>query len=85
MEIKCSPFVRQSTTVNIFFSYLGSYLKKQDEEINFFILWMFMLLEGFQPKYAYKDIERNRVNEEHPETQDQKGNFFVKANSLYSF
>lgn len=46
---------------------------------------MFTLLEDFQPKYTYKDIERNRINEEHPETQDQKGNFFVETNSLYNF
>lgn len=46
---------------------------------------MFTLLEGFKPKYAYEDIERNRVNEEHPETQDKKGNFVVKTNSLYNF
>lgn len=32
MVIKWSPFVRQSITVKIFFSYLGSYTKKKDEE-----------------------------------------------------
>lgn len=45
---------------------------------------MFTLLEGFQPKYAYEAIERNRVNEEHPETQDKKDNFVVKTNSSYN-
>lgn len=43
---------------------------------------MFMLLEGFQPEYSCEDIGGNRVNEEHPETQDQKDNFVVKTNSL---
>lgn len=55
------------------------------KRLNFLYQVMFTLLEGFQPKYTYKDIERNRINEEHPETQDQKGNFFVKTNSLYNF
>lgn len=45
---------------------------------------MFTLLEGFQPKYAYENIEGIRINEEHPETQDKKGNFVVKTNSLYN-
>lgn len=40
---------------------------------------MFVLFEGFQPEYAYEDTEGNGVNEEHPETQDQKGNFVVKT------
>lgn len=39
-------------------------------------------LKVFQPKYAYEDIEGNRVNEKHPETQDEKGNFVVKTNNL---
>lgn len=45
---------------------------------------MFASLEGFQPKQTYEDTEGNRINEEHPETQDRKGNFVGKTNSLYN-
>lgn len=55
------------------------------KRLDFFLIpWIFTLLEGFQPEYAYEDIEGNWVSEEHPETQDQKGNFVVKTNSLYN-
>lgn len=34
------------------------------KRLNFLYQVMFTLLEGFQPKYTYKDIERNRINED---------------------
>lgn len=49
-----------------------------------FLPQIFTLLEGFQPKYSYDNTRGKRVNEEHPEIQDQKGNLVVKTNSLYN-
>lgn len=46
---------------------------------------MFVLLEGFQPKYVYEDVEGNRVDEKYLGTQDKKGNFVVKTNSFLEY
>lgn len=85
MEIKLSPFVRQSTTLNIFF-FLFEQLLKKEEEITFFYNMNVYVTWRFSAKICIWKYWRNywSINEEHPETQDKKGHFIVKTNSLYN-